>query len=148
MKPKKAALFSILAGILALASVPSGNLPAQAAGLPVNTFLQADAAATEDNKWKVVTIELGPGAVDSRSLRLGTGLLYVLDGGGLLELDGKASITLHPGVAAALNPEKPQVLKNTSETETLRVLIVVHAEHATRGVKTPNKHSRDEGLVF
>jgi quercetin dioxygenase-like cupin family protein len=125
-----------LAGILALASVPSGNQPAEAAGIPVSTFLQADAAEGKDQNWKVVTVELGPGAVDSRSVRPGTGLVYVLTGGGLLELDGKASIGLHPGVAVALNPEKPHVLKNTTETQTLRVLIVSFQDKA----RQLNKH--------
>ena len=131
--------------ILTLFVIAAGAL---AGALIEGWHLQADAAGTKDEKWNVVTLELGPGAVDSRSVRPGTGLLYVLDGGGLLELDGKASIALHPGVAAALNPEKAHVLKNTSKTETLRVLILVPTENATRGVKTPSKHSRSEGLVF
>jgi quercetin dioxygenase-like cupin family protein len=111
---------AILALALGLRLVPA----VQAAGVPVSTFLQSEAAGGQAPQWKVVTVELGPGAVDSRSVRPGRGVVYVLTGGGLLELDGKATIGLHPGVAVALNPDKRHVLKNTTDTETLRVLVV------------------------
>lgn len=123
----------IIAAVLLGFNVGTGhNQPAQAAGVPVSTFLQTEAAGGHNPDWKVTTVELGPGAVDSRSVRPGSGVVYVLTGDGLLELDGKASIGLHPGVAVALNPDKRLVLKNTTDTETLRVLIVVYQETGRR----------------
>jgi quercetin dioxygenase-like cupin family protein len=122
----------VAAAILTAALIWLPDVQAQVNGTPVSTFLQTESPGVSGKKWKVVTVELGPGAVDSRSIRPGTGLVYVLDGGGLLELDGKATIGLRPGTAAALNPEKPHVLKNTSETGTLRVLVVSLQEKGQR----------------
>lgn len=100
----------------------------------VSAFLEANGTSLPSKEWNVATVELGPGAIDSRAVRPGVGLVYVLEGGGILELDGKASMALRPGVAASLNPEKSHVLKNTSETETLRILIVHHREQDRHGV--------------
>jgi len=121
---------------------------AQTNGTAVSTFLESQSGGLSGKEWKVVTITLSPGAIDSRSLRPGTGLVYVLEGGGVLQLDGKASLALQPGVAAVLNPEKPHILRNTSETEMLRVLVVVHDDRVNPGEKIAKKHSPRQGLGF
>ena len=147
----KRQLFALLILGFILAGVLSGEreVNAQTNGNPVSTFLQNQPSGMNGKEWKVTTITLSPGAVDARSVRPGTGLVYVLEGGGILQLDGTASLALHPGVAATLNPEKAHVLKNTSETQTLRILIVVHADTATQGEKVAKKPSaRQGGLGF
>ena len=157
MTRARLALFLVVGGIYALTGIPGRQLPAQAEGIPVSTFLQADAAGTKDQKWNAITIELGPGVVDSRSVRPGTGLVYVLEGAGFLEAEGKPPVALNPGVVAALNPKQLHVLKNTSQTQTLKVLVV--SRHQGGGEPIPNGDLRQQktneqdnsahpGLVF
>jgi quercetin dioxygenase-like cupin family protein len=139
---------AIAAGALAGDLIDTEALHAQANGIPVSTFLQSDTIVTKDQKWKVITIELGPGGVDTSSVGAGTGLVYVLNGGGLLQLDGTGTIALRPGVAAAVNPQKPHVLKNTSETDMLRVLVVVHAAPGARDGKAAKKDEAHKAWGF
>ena len=150
-------LFVIATGSLAGALIEGRDLNAQTTGTPINALVQADAAGTKDQKWKAITIELGPGAVDSRSVRPGTGLVYVLEGAGFLQAEGKPPVALNPGVVAALNPKQLHVLKNTSQTQTLKVLVV--SRHQGGGEPIPNGDLRQQktneqdnsahpGLVF
>ena len=148
MNVKTATVLLVLAGLFALGLVPSRTLSAQTNGAHVSRFLQTGDVKMDDAEWKVVTVELGPGAVDPRSIHAGGGLVYVLKGTGVLQLDGKSSLALHPGVAAALNSEKHHVLRNTSETETLRILVVVHADPVRSVEKTSKKQSPRQGLGF
>lgn len=143
---KRMMLTVFVLGLFVLGVFPEARgLNAQTNGTHVSTFLQNQVAGMSGKEWKVVTIALSPGAVDSRSVHPGVGLVYVLEGGGILQLDGNVSLALHPGVAAVLNPEKPHVLKNTSETETLRILVVVHDEKENRVAKKQSSH---QGLGF
>jgi len=155
MKRLLSILLAIAAGAFTEAVAQGQDLKTKTNAAYVSTFLQTDSAGMTSKEWKVATVELGPGSIDSRSVRPGTGLVYVLEGGGILELDGKATLALRPGIAAALNPEKPHVLKNTSETETLRVLVVLQRDKdqhgptvETAGAKTQHKQGRQERSRF
>lgn len=155
MKRTMMILLAMILGTLVGTVAEGQDLRTKPNAAHVSTFLEANGTGTPSKEWKVATVELGPGVVDSRAVRPGVGLVYVLEGGGILEMDGKASLALRPGVAATLNPDKPHVLKNTSETETLRVLVVLHRDKSqqgatleTAGTKTQRKHSAQEGSRF
>ena len=89
----------------------------------------ADVAVADGKEWKVVTIELSPGTVDAWHFHPGAELVYVLEGAGLLEVDGKPSVTLNPRVATTLQPKQDHVLKNASQTRPLKVLVVLRPPH-------------------
>ncbi len=148
-------LLALVAGTVTGTAAQAQDQKTKTNGAYVSTFLQANGAGMTSPEWKVTTVELGPGAVDSRSVRPGTGLVYVLEGAGILQMDGTATMALRPGVAAELNLEKSHVLKNTSETETLRVIVVLHREKDHQGIvpenagtKVGKKHSPHEGSRF
>lgn len=163
MRPTMLALFLISAGTSALAIAPGQDLNAQTVGHRAITLLKTDVAGVEGKEWKVITVELAPGVVDARHVHPGVELVYVLEGAGFLEMEGKPPVALNPGVAAALTPKHIHVLKNTSRTQTLKVLVILLLEKGQPRLaladRIPNADSRqpktDEqnnstrpGLVF
>lgn len=121
-------------GMLALTLIAGQDLNAQTVGPRATTLLKTEAAGMEGMEWKVLTVELAPGAVDTRHFRPGVELVYVLEGAGVLGVDGQPPVVLNPGVVATLHPKHPQVFKNTSPTQTLKVLVVLLLE---RGHQRP-----------
>jgi len=122
------------AGMLALALVAGQDLNAQTVGPRVTTLLKTEVAGVEGMEWNVLTVELAPGAVDTRHFRPGVELVYVLEGAGVLGVEGQPPVALNPGVVATLHPKQPQVFRNTSPTQTLKVLVVLLLE---RGHQRP-----------
>jgi len=127
MRSTKSTL-QLFAGMLVFAIAAGQDLNAKASEPQVTTLLKPDAAGAEGKEWNVITVELAPGAVDARHSYPGVELVYVLEGAGFLEADGKPPVALNPGVVASLNPKQIHVLKNTSQTQTLKVLVVLILE--------------------
>lgn len=158
MRITKLALFLIFAGTPALGIAAGHDLNAQTSGPQGTTISKTDVAGVEDKEWKVRTVELAPGAVGARHFYSGVELVYVLEGAGRLEVDGKPLVTLHPGAVAALNPKEIHVLKNTSQTQTLKVVVVLLREKGQPRLALGNRgtspkavekdNSTDPGLVF
>jgi len=78
----------------------------------LGSFVFADVAGAEDREWKVVTVELAPGTADARHFQPGVELVYVLEGAGYLEADGKPKVALNPG--AVTRPLKVLVVLRLS----------------------------------
>mgnify|MGYP001604347070 CR=1 FL=1 len=91
----------------------------------LGAFAIADAAETEGREWKVVTVELAPGKADERHFHSGVELVYVLEGAGYLEAAGKPTVALNSGAVTTLQPKQGHVLKNASQTRSLKVLVVL-----------------------
>jgi len=124
MRSTKSTL-QLFAGMLVFAIAAGQDLNAKASEPQVTTLLKPDAAGAEGKEWNVITVELAPGAVDARHSYPGVELVYVLEGAGFLEVDGKPPVALNPETVAALHPKHSHVLKNTSRTQTLKVLVVL-----------------------
>ncbi len=95
----------------------------------LGAFVITDAAGAEGREWKVVTVELAPGTADVRYFHPGVELVYVLEGAGYLEADGKPKVALNPGAVTTLQPKQGHVLKNASQTRPLKVLVVLHLQN-------------------
>ncbi len=115
----------MFAGMLALALIAGKDLNAQTVGPQVTTLVKTEVAGVEGMEWNVLTVDVAPGAVDTRHFRPGVELVYVLEGAGVLGVDGQPPVALNPGIVATLHPKQPQVFKNTSPTQTLKVLVVL-----------------------
>jgi len=118
-------ILQLFAGMLVLAIAAGQELNAQIKEPQVTTLLKTDVASVDGKEWNVITVELTPGAMDTRHFHPGVELVYVLEGAGFLEVDGKPPVALNPGTVAALHPRHSHVLKNTSRTQTLKVLVVL-----------------------
>jgi len=95
----------------------------------LGSFVLADAAWAEGREWKVITVELAPGTADAQHFQPGVELVYVLEGAGYLEVDGKPKIALNPGAVTTLQPKQGHVLKNANPTRPLKVLVVLHLQN-------------------
>ena len=152
------ALFLIFAGTSAFATAASQDQTAQASGPQVPTIFKTEVAGLEDKEREVITVELAPGEVEARHFYSGVELIYVLKGAGFLEMDGKPPVALNAGTVASLHQKQIHVLKNMSQAQTLKVLVVLLAEKgqprlalANRGTspKTAERNnSTVPGLVF
>lgn len=87
-------------------------------------FATVHATDPDDREWSLVLVELAPGDMDARHFHPGLELMYVLEGEGFLEVDGEPARALNPGTVAALPQDRRHVLKNTSATGSLKVLVV------------------------
>lgn len=128
MRIKILTLFMVFAGIPALTIAASQDHHAQTVRDRAIAPLKTDVAGVEGKEWNVITVEVTPGAVDTRHFHPGVELVYVLEGTGRLEVDGKLPIALIPGTVAALGPKQRHVLKNASQTQPLKVLFVLLLE--------------------
>lgn len=167
-------LFLTLAG----ASVPpfifGQESRAQTGELPAARFVKADVAGVEGKEWNAVTIELRPGAAQSWQFQPSGEVIYILEGTGRLEADGKPTVELNGGTVATLGMTAPHILRNTSRTKVLKVLVLSKVgkggrhplflnrgagPNGTTGLSIPNeetgpqahdeRHDRkDIGLVF
>ena len=148
----------LFAGMLVLAIAAGQDLNAQTGESQVTTLLKTDVASVDGKEWNVITVELTPGAMDTRHFHPGVELVYILEGAGFLEVDGKPPVALNPGTVAALHPKHSHVLKNTSRTQTLKVLVVLLldkgqqrlmlAKEGTPPKAAEQKNATRPGLVF
>src|SRR5215467_16116327 len=151
MRITMVALFLIFANTSVLAVAADSGFNAQSSGPQGTTILKTDVAEVEGKEWKVRTVELSPGAVDARHFYSGIELLYVLEGSGRLEVEGKPFVALHPGAVAAVGPKKRHLLVNASQTQPLKVLVMLIPEKGQAGLelttRMPNVNSKQQKAV-
>ena len=107
----------------------SQHLDARASDLATVVPSKAEIVGGEAKGWSVITVELPPGAVDSWHSLAPSEFVYVLEGAGRLDVDGKPAVTLNPGTVSTLTSTTHHVLKNTSRTRTLKILVVFRDEN-------------------
>lgn len=144
MRPKLLTLFLIGIGTLGLAIAEGQDPNAQTVEPQGTTLLRTDVAGTEDRQWNISTVELAAGAVDARDSRLGAEVVYVLEGAGSLEVDGKPPVALKPGTIVQLPPRHNRVLTNTSLTQTLKVLVIDLIETGQPRLVLANRGTRQQ----
>lgn len=90
----------------------------------VTRLLKADLLHIEGKELNVVTIQLAPGSVGKQVHYPGPELVYVLEGVGVLEVEGKPPFALSPGVVTIVDSHHIHISKNTSPTNWLKLLAV------------------------
>lgn len=115
-------------GVLILSSMlivgTHGALDAKTNDPQAMAFHQADVGAALEKGWTVLTVELPPDTANSWHSQPQGEFLYVLEGAGRLEVDGKRAVALGPGSVATLTSVPRHVLKNPSRTKILKILVV------------------------
>ena len=96
--------------------------------LVLGSFVITEAAEAEGGEWNVVPYELAPGTADARHFQPGVELVYVLEGTGYLEADGRPKVALNPGAVTTLQTKQSHVLRNASQTRPLKVLVVLRPQ--------------------
>jgi quercetin dioxygenase-like cupin family protein len=102
----------------------SRHLDAKTSDPQAMAFLKPDIGGVVEKGWTVITVELPPDTANSWHSQPQGEFLYVLEGAGRLEVDGKRALTLNPGSVATLTSIPRHVLKNSSRTKILKILVV------------------------
>ncbi|HEV8329226.1 MAG TPA: cupin domain-containing protein [Nitrospiraceae bacterium] len=101
----------------------------------VTRLLKTDLLHIEGKELNVVTIQLAPGSVGRQVHHPGPELVYVLDGVGVLEVEGKPPFALSPGAVTIVDSHHIHISKNTSPTHRLKLLVVQLLEQDSRGLR-------------
>jgi mannose-6-phosphate isomerase-like protein (cupin superfamily) len=116
-------MIMITVGVIAITSGRDPN--AQTTGEPhITNLLVTNLAGAEGKLRNVSTVEVAPGTVDIRYFRPGSEVLYVLEGAGTVRTGGTRPVALKAGTVVEVAPRHSQIITNTSQTQTLKVLVV------------------------
>ena len=108
---------------IALATLGSRSLNAQQEPLKRTMLLRTDLKGLEGKEAVVLLVELAPAAAAGNHYHPGNEVLYVLEGSGVLEIDGKPPITLQVGTTSHIQPREVHDARNTSATDPLKILV-------------------------
>jgi len=123
MKRTAVMLAATLVVGIALAAIGSRSLYAQHESFKRTMLLKTDLKGLEGKEAVVVLAELAPGASAGKHYHPGNEFNYVLEGSGVLEIDGKPPITLQAGGTHHIQPREVHDARNTSATDPLKILV-------------------------
>jgi len=123
MKRTAVMLAVTLAVGIALATLGSRSLNAQQEPLKRTMLLRTDLKGLEGKEGVVLLVELAPGEAAGKHYHPGNEVNYVLEGSGVLEIDGKPPITLQVGTTHHIQPREVHDARNTSATDPLKILV-------------------------
>jgi quercetin dioxygenase-like cupin family protein len=87
-------------------------------------LLRTDLEGTEGQEGVIWLIEIAPGATTGKHYHPGQEFVYVLEGAGRTEVEGKPTVTLRAGHAMYLPPGQVHNTTNVSTTAPAKALIV------------------------
>lgn len=123
MKRTAVMLAATLVVGIALAAIGSRSLYAQPEPFKRTMLLKTDLKGLEGKEAVVLLAELAPGAAAGKHYHPGNEINYVLEGSGVLKIDGKAPITLQVGTTHHIQPREVHDARNTSATDPLKILV-------------------------
>ncbi|MGH8750795.1 MAG: cupin domain-containing protein, partial [Burkholderiales bacterium] len=98
-------------------------LGAQAVPLKPTDLLKADAAGMPGIEIIVTQVEFAPGATTGKHSHPGQEVTYVLEGSGVLEMEGEAPAVIKTGAVTYIPARKVHESKNGSATAPMKVLV-------------------------
>lgn len=87
-------------------------------------LLRTDMAGTEGQEGVVWLIEIAPGTATGKHVHPGQEFVYVLEGAGRTEVEGKPTVTLEAGEAMYLPPGQVHGTTNPSTTSPTKALVM------------------------
>ena len=127
---KRAALLvssSLVVGI-ALGVIGTGVLTAQQEPVKRTVLLKSDLVGIEGKEALVRLTEYAPGAEAGKHYHPAHVFIYVLDGSGIWELEGRPPVTLKQGDVFYEEPRHVHTAKNASMSAPLKILVFTIAE--------------------
>ena len=118
----------LLALGIVVGTIGSQVLSAQQAGLKRTQLLRHDLVGMEGKEGLIVMVEASPGVTAGKHYHPGHELVYVLEGSGTFEVEGRAPMPVKPGDTMYVPPRLAHDVKNTSATAPLKALVFAIAE--------------------
>jgi len=128
MKRTAVMLAVTLAVGIALATIGSRSLNAQQEPLKRTMLLRTDLKGLDGKEGVVLLVELAPGAAAGKHYHPGNEVNYVLEGSGVLEIEGKLPITLQTGITSQIPAGEMHNVRSTGATGPLKLLVFWVAE--------------------
>ena len=114
------------------------RLLAAAPAFTETPLLRTDLAGVDRHELIVSRLETTPGWVHGRHYHAGHELVYVLEGSGALQVDGKPEQRLQPGTVAYVPPRQVHSGRNASPTASFKFLLVrIHVKGEPISVELP-----------
>ncbi len=111
-----------LAAGLVVAALGTHILNAQQVPFKRTVLLKTDLKGLEGKEGVVVLVELAPGASSGKHYHPGHEVNYILEGTGSLEVEGKPTVTLKPGVTNHIQAKQAHDVKNTGAADPLKLV--------------------------
>ena len=109
----------LLAGWISTATLTAAVPPVQE-----TVLLRVDLAGVPGKELIVSRLEAAPGWTHGRHYHAGHELVYVLEGSGLAEIEGKSPTALTPGAVFHAPPGQIHAGRNASDTALFKFLLV------------------------
>jgi quercetin dioxygenase-like cupin family protein len=120
-KPLVVAGLALAVGVVA-GTLGTRALHAQPQPLKRTVLLKTDLAGVEGKEGVVVLVELAPGASSGKHYHPGHEVNYILEGTGTLEVEGKPTVNLKPGMTNHFDLKQVHNVTNTGANDTLKLV--------------------------
>lgn len=124
---------AVLLGVILTVGIVVGVLGIQVLGAPQmpvkrTVLLETDLAGMAGKEGSIILAEIAPGEETGKHSHPAHEFAYVLEGDGILEVEGTPSVPLKPGTAIHQPPGQVHNGRNASSTAALKILAVYIAE--------------------
>lgn len=109
---------------LAVGLIGDRVLIAQPAPVKVSELLRTDLVGMEGKELIVQRVEAGPGAATGRHLHPGHEVAHIMEGAGVLEIEGKPPISQQAGEVFYIPARTVHEGRNPSTTAPLKLLVI------------------------
>jgi len=113
---------------LAVGAIGTQILNAQQEPFKRTVLLKTDLTGLEGKEGVVVLVELAPGASAGKHYHPGHEVNYVLEGTGILAVEGTPPVTLKPGVTNHIQAKQVHDVTNSGATDPLKLVAFFIAE--------------------
>ena len=124
--------------IATLLALTCGPVHAQRVGVTPESLFNFEDATMPGKEFRVLRTSYAPGGQNGRHYHTSHVVLYVLEGAGIWEEDGKPAVTIKPGGSLHVRPGTVHAHRNASNSEKLVFLEFVIVDKGQRStVPTP-----------
>jgi quercetin dioxygenase-like cupin family protein len=113
---------------LVVGGIGSQVLEAQQPPVKRTPLAKAEVAGGEAKDAHMYLAEVAPGAQSGRHYHPGPESVYVLEGAGILEVEGKAPLDVKKGDHFSMAAKEPHNFKNASQSEPVKLVVFLVAE--------------------
>ena len=113
----------VLACGVAIGGALAPRLDAQPVAFKATDLLRHDVVDMEGVEVLVMLVDFAPGGTTGKHTHPGHEIAYVLEGSGVSEIEGEASVVRKAGTVTYIPPKKLHESKNVSTTDPMKLIV-------------------------